>query len=71
LLIDDQETVLRALEAARSILSECIAGQRGAATTVERLFDMLNKSDVVQALDRMSRRRILRLIDYEERPPTA
>jgi hypothetical protein len=71
LLVDDQETVLHALEAARSILSECIAGQRGAAVTVERLFDMLNKSDVVQALDRMSRRRILRLIDYGEGPPAA
>jgi hypothetical protein len=71
LLVDDQETVLRALEAARSILGECIAGQRGAAVTVERLFDMLNRSDIVQALDRMSRRRILRLIDHGDGPPTA
>jgi hypothetical protein len=71
LLIDDQETVLRALEAARSVLSECVAGQRGAAMTVERLFDLLNKSDVVQALDRMGRRRILRPIDYGEGPPAA
>jgi hypothetical protein len=71
LLVDDQETVLRTLEAARSILSECIAGQRGSAMTVERPFDMLNKGDVVQALDRMSRRRILRLIDHGEGPPTA
>ena len=69
MLIDDQETVLRALETARSLLSECIAGQRGAAVTVERLFDVLNKSDVVRALDRMSRRRILRLVDSGERPP--
>jgi hypothetical protein len=71
LLTDDQETVLRALEAARSILSECIAGQRGAAMTVERLFDILDKGDVVRALDRMSRRRILRPVDSGEGPPAA
>ena len=71
MLIDDQETALRALETARSILSECIAGQRGAAVTVDRLFDVLNKSDVARALDRMSRRRILRLVDPGEGPPAA
>ena len=71
MLTDDQETVLRALEAARSILNECIAGQRGAAMTVERLFDILDKGDVVRALDRMSRRRILRPVDSGEGPPAA
>jgi hypothetical protein len=54
LLIDDQETVVRALEVARAILGECIAGQRDAAKTVERLVSALNKSEVIQALDRMT-----------------
>jgi len=62
LLIDDQETVVRALEVARAILGECLAGQRDAARTVERLVSALNKSEVIQALDRMNRRRILRRV---------
>ena len=68
-LIDDQETVLRALEVARAILGECIAGQRDAARTVERLVATLNKSEVIQALDRMNRRRILRRVDFGDGPP--
>lgn len=67
-LIDDQETVVRALEVARAILGECIAGQRDAARTVERLVAALNKSEVIQALDRMNRRRILRRVDTGEGP---
>jgi hypothetical protein len=47
----------------RRILAECIAGQRDAVRTVERLLAMLNKDDVVDALDRMNRRRILQLLD--------
>jgi hypothetical protein len=69
LLIDDQETVLRALEAARAALGEYVAGQRDAAKTLERLVATLSKSDVVQAIERMNRRRILRLIDFGEGPP--
>jgi hypothetical protein len=68
-LIDDQETVVRALEVARAILGECIAGHRDAARTVERLVAALNKSEVIQALDRMNRRRILRRVDFEDGPP--
>jgi hypothetical protein len=70
LLIDDQETVVRALEVARAILGECLAGQRDAARTVERLVFALNKSEVIQALDRMNRRRILRRVDFGDGPPS-
>jgi hypothetical protein len=68
LLIDDQEAIVRALEVARAILGECIAGQRDAARTVERLVSALNKSEVIQALDRMNRRRILRRVDFGDGP---
>jgi hypothetical protein len=60
----DQETVLRAMEDARRILAEHIApGQHDAMRTVERLLAVLDKSDVVHALDRMNRCRVQRLVD--------
>jgi len=60
----DQETVLRAMEDARRILAEYIApGQHDAMHTVERLLTVLDKSDVVHALDRMKRCRVQRLVD--------
>jgi hypothetical protein len=60
----DQETVLRAVEDARRILGEYIEpGQRDATRTVERLRAVLDKSYVVHALDRINRRRVLRLIE--------
>jgi hypothetical protein len=59
----DQETVLRAIEHARRILGEYFeAGQSDAARTMERLIAVLDKNDVVHALDRMYRRRVLRLV---------
>ena len=58
----DQDTVLRAIEDARCILSEYIEGPRDATRTVERLFVVLNRDDVVHALDRMNRRKVLRLV---------
>jgi len=63
LLSDEQETVVRALERVRSILGECIAGRRDAAWAMERLQATLGKPDVESALDRLDRRRILRLVD--------
>jgi hypothetical protein len=60
----DQETLLRAIEDARRILGEYIErGQRDATKTVERLLAVLDKHDVVHALDRLKRRRMLRLVD--------
>jgi hypothetical protein len=60
----DQETVLRAIEDARRILGEYIEpGQRDATRTVERLLAILDRNDVVHALDRMNRRRMIRLVE--------
>jgi len=63
MLESDQETILRALEDARRILGRCIAGQRNATRAVERLLAVLDEIEVVDALDRMSRLRILQLVD--------
>jgi len=52
------------MEDARRILAEYIApGQHDAMRTVERLLTVLDKSDVVHALDRMKRCRVQRLVD--------
>jgi hypothetical protein len=60
----DQEVLLRAIEDARRILGEYVAvGQRDPTRTVERLLAVLNKNDVVHALDRMNRRRVIRLVE--------
>ena len=60
----DLETVLRAIEDARRILGEYIEpGQRDATRTVERLLAVLDRNDVVHALDRMKRRRVIRLVE--------
>ena len=60
----DQDTLLRAIEDARRILAEYIGpGPRDAAVTVERLLAVLDRDDFVHALDRMKRRRFLRLVE--------
>jgi hypothetical protein len=60
----DQETVRRAVEDARRILGQYVEpGQRDATRTVERLLVVLDRSDVVHALDRMNMRRVLRLVE--------
>jgi hypothetical protein len=60
----DQETVRRAVEDARRILGQYVEpGQRDATRTVERLLVVLDRSDVVHALDRMNMRRVLRLFE--------
>jgi hypothetical protein len=60
----DQETVLRAIEDARRILGEYIEpGQRDATRTVELLLAVLDRNDVVHALDRIKRRRVIRLAE--------
>jgi hypothetical protein len=49
----DQDTLLRAVEDARRILGRYIEpGQRDAAQTVQSLLAVLDKDDVVHALDR-------------------
>jgi hypothetical protein len=59
----DQDTVLRAIEDARRILGEFIApGPRDPMHTLEKLLTVLDRDEVVHALDRMKRRRTLRLV---------
>jgi hypothetical protein len=65
----DQDTLIRAVEDARRILGEYIApGPRDATQTVHRLFAVLDRRDVVVALDRMKRRRAIRLVDLTNDP---
>jgi hypothetical protein len=60
----DQETLLRAIEDTRRILGEHIEpGPRDAKRTVERLLAVLDRNDVVHTLDRMNRRRVMRLVE--------
>ena len=60
----DQDIVLMAIEDARRILGEHIAlGPRDATGTVHRLIAVLDREEVVHALDRMKRRRTLRLVE--------
>ena len=51
------------IEDARRILAEYIApGPRDAKLTVERLLAVLDRNDVVHALNRINRRRAIRLV---------
>jgi hypothetical protein len=59
----DQDTLVRAVEDARRILGEYIGpGPRDATRTVEHLLTVLDRSDVVHALDRINRRGVIRLV---------
>ena len=60
----DHGTVLRAVEDARRILGEYIApGPGDAMQTLERLLVVLDRDDLLHALDRIQRRRTLRLVE--------
>jgi hypothetical protein len=61
----DQDTLIRAVEDARRILGEYIEpGSRDATRTLEHLLAvLLDRNDVVHALDRMKRRRVIRLVE--------
>jgi hypothetical protein len=59
----DQDIVLTAVEDARRILGELALGSRDATGTVHRLIAVLDRDEVVHALDRMKRRRTLRLVE--------
>jgi hypothetical protein len=55
---------MRAIEDARRILGEHVAlGPRDATGTVHRLIVVLDRDEDVQALDRLKRRRTLRLVE--------
>jgi hypothetical protein len=60
----DQDTLIRAVEDARRILGEFIElGPRDATRTVERLLAVLDRNDVLHALDRIKRRKVIRLVE--------
>ena len=59
----DQDTLIRAVEDARRILGEYIEGPRDVTRTVEHLLAVLERNDVVHALDRIKRRRVIRLVE--------
>jgi hypothetical protein len=60
----DQDTILRAIEDARRILGEYMEpGPRDPTRTVQRLFAVLVRDEIVHALDRMKRRRAIRLVE--------
>ena len=59
----DQDRLIRAVEDARRVLGEYIEpGPHDAARTVERLLAALDRNDVVHALDRIKRRKVIRLV---------
>jgi hypothetical protein len=59
----DQDTLIRAVEDARRVLGECLErGPRDATRTVEHLLAVLDRDEVVHALDRIKRRRVIRLV---------
>ena len=62
----DQETVLRALEDARRIIGEFMWPGIDANQTVHRLIAVLDRDDVVYALERMRKRPTLRLVGRPE-----
>ena len=68
----DHDMLIRAIEDARRILGEYIEpGPRDPARTVERLLAVLDRNDVVHALDRITRRRVTRLVEIERENPPA
>ena len=60
----DHDTLVRALDDARRILGEYLEpGPRDATRTVERLVAVLDRNDVALALDRIKRRKVIRLVE--------
>jgi hypothetical protein len=60
----DQDTLIRAVEDARRILGEYLEPRpRDATRTVEQLLAVLDRNEVVHALDRIKRRRVMRLVE--------
>ena len=60
----DQDTIVRAIEDARRILGQYVEpGPRDTAQTVQRLLAVLDKEDVVHALDRIKRQKVARLVE--------
>ena len=64
-----QDTLIRAVEDARRVLGEYIEpGPRDATRTVERMLAILDRNHEVHTLDRIRRRRVIRLVEIEKNP---
>lgn len=62
--LSDQETVLTAIDIVRRILGEYIEpGPRDPGMTLERIIATMDDNDFVRALDRLNRRRVIRLVE--------
>ncbi|MGM5033542.1 hypothetical protein [Tardiphaga sp. 803_E3_N1_3] len=60
----DIEHLIRGVTAARALLSQYIEpGPRSAVDTVDRLIDILDDRDFVATLDRLNRRKVIRLVE--------
>jgi hypothetical protein len=59
----DEDTVLKAMEDARRILVEYIAGATRRHANGARLLAVLDQVEVGRALDRVKRRRTMRLME--------
>jgi phage gp36-like protein len=60
----DQDVLIRAVEDARRILGEYIEPRpRDATRPVERLLAVLDRNEVILALDRIKRRRVIGLAE--------
>ena len=61
---DDVEKLIRSILAARFLLADYVQpGPRNAADTVDRLLDVLDDREFVATLDRLKRRRVIRLVE--------
>ncbi|MDR6659072.1 Fe2+ or Zn2+ uptake regulation protein [Tardiphaga robiniae] len=61
---EDIEHLIRSVTAARNLLRQYIQpGPRSAVDTVDRLIDILDERDFVATLDRLNRRKVMRLVE--------
>ncbi len=60
----DIEHLISGVTDARRLLSQYVEpGPRSAVDTVDRLIDILDDRDFVATLDRLNRRRVIRLVE--------
>jgi hypothetical protein len=61
---DDIDHLIRSITAARNLLRQYIQpGPRNAMDTIDRLIDILDERDFVATLDRLNRRKVIRLVE--------
>jgi len=61
---DEIDHLIRSVTAARNLLKDYIGpGSRSAVDPVDRLIDVLDDRDFVATLDRLNRRKVIRLIE--------